>query len=166
MNTILIDLALVATIAVIVLAKFRARAKGSDGSYNPKPLLTPNELEFLGRLEQSVPEMRFHAQVAMGSIIEPNVSRRENGKEYWRLRGNIAQKIIDFVAQDRTTGNIVAIIELDDRTHNGDKDAERDLITGAAGFKTIRWHSKRKPDTAEIRAQLIELPSQAKQMAS
>lgn len=146
-------------IAFAVFAKLKSGGGEGEagGRYKAKPLLTPNELEFLNRLEQAAPEMRFHCQVGMGALVEPNTSRRENGKEYMRLLGKVSQKRIDFVAQDRATGNIVAIIELDDRTHNGDKDAERDSITADAGFRTIRWQSKSKPSVAEIRAQLTAI---------
>ena len=172
MTTLLIILVVAAAIAFAVFAKLKAGGETETNSYKAKRLLTPNELEFLNRLEAAAPELRFHGQVAMGAIIEPNTSRRENGKEYMSLRGKVAQKIIDFIAQDRATGDIVAIIELDDKTHSGNKDAARGSITADAGYKTIRWHSKNKPDAAEIRSKLLPLakgqPSQqaAKQPAA
>ena len=91
-------------------------------------------------------------------ILDPDMPRSE-GKAHMRLRGMFAQKFVDFVAQDRKTGAIVAIIELDDRTHKADKDARRDAMLASAGYKTVRWQSKAKPDTAAIRAQLMSTPS-------
>jgi very-short-patch-repair endonuclease len=44
-----------------------------------------------------------------------------------------SQKIVDFVAQRRSDGSIVAIIELDDRTHGSEKDAPRDEMLKSAG---------------------------------
>ena len=47
------------------------------------------------------------------------------------------------------------VIELDDRTHDADKDARRDDMLKSAGYRTIRWHSKTNLDVAAIRAQLF-----------
>lgn len=146
--------------AVVLKAKLAAQGAGSESAkdrFKAKPLLSPNELEFLGRLEAAVPELRICPQVAMGSILDPGIPRSE-GKAYMRLRGMFAQKFVDFVAQDRKSGAIVAIIELDDRTHKADKDAKRDAMLASAGYKTVRWQSKAKPDAAAIRAELITEP--------
>ena len=155
---------LIAIVAVgfVGLAFLRAkvggnRGMGSSGKFKAKRLLSPNELEFICRLESAAPELRFHAQVSMGAVLDPAVPR-SNGKAYMSIRGMFAQKIIDFVAQDKRTGNIVAIIELDDRTHNGAKDAKRDAMLSSAGYRTIRWNSKSKPDSSTIRFELFPQP--------
>ena len=159
--SILIGFVAVAGIAVIAFAMLKALMASQSGQagkgppeFKAKPFLTPNELEFLGRLEAAVPEYRFHGQVAMGALLDPAVSRKD-GKEYFRLRGMISQKVVDFVAQSRQDGKIKAIIELDDRTHDSEKDAKRDAMLASAGFQTVRWNSKTKPDIAAIRARLV-----------
>ena len=143
----------------ILKAKIAAKGVGPDESekFKAKTLLTANELEFLGRLEVAAPELRFHAQVAMGALLDPAVSRKD-GKAYYRLRGMFAQKIVDFVAQDRISGAVVAIIELDDRTHDSEKDTKRDSMLAGAGYRIVRWNSKTKPDATVIRSQLITPP--------
>ena len=161
-------LAVVVVVAAAFLAiKARALAgqssKGSVPGFKRKPFLTANELEFLGRLEAAAPELRFHAQVSMGALIDPAASRKD-GKEYFRARGMFSQKIVDYVAQRRSDGSIVAVIELDDRTHDSAKDGKRDAMLASAGYKVARWNSKQKPDAAAIRAELI--PSAAPQPAT
>ena len=47
------------------------------------------------------------------------------------------------------------MIELDDRTHNAGKDAKRDEMLECAGYRTVRWKSKAKPDAEAIRAALL-----------
>jgi very-short-patch-repair endonuclease len=79
---------------------------------------------------------------------------RTNAKAYYRLRGMFSQKIVDFVAQARDDGSIVAIIELDDRTHDAERDSKRDVMLASAGYRIVRWNSKTKPDAAAIRAAL------------
>lgn len=124
--------------------------------FQKKVWLTDNEMEFLLRLERAVPEFRFHAQVAMGALLNPTVSRFGRGKEYFRLRSQFSQKIVDFVAQRRDDGKIVAVIELDDRTHDTQKDAQRDKMLLQAGYRVMRWHSRRKPDLQTIRHTLLD----------
>lgn len=143
----------------VAFIKAKAPAKndnaiGQDAAFKAKTLLTANELEFLARLEFAAPELRFCPQVAMGALLEPAVPRKD-AKAYYRSRGMFAQKIVDFVAQRRDTGAVVAVIELDDRTHSVEKDEKRDAMLAQAGYKIIRWHSKNKPSVAEIRATLV-----------
>ena len=155
-----------ALLIVMILALAFGRRKGGKAPlFKARPLLTANELEFLHRLESAVPEYRFHAQVAMGALLEPAMARKGNGSNYMRVRGMFSQKIVDYVAQRRDTGQIVAIIELDDRTHDKDKDASRDAMLHQAGYRTVRWQSKNRPGAAEILAALVEPPSLLKPAA-
>lgn len=143
----------------VLKAKIATKAATDDSAnanFKTKTLMTPNELEFLGRLESAAPEYRFCPQVAMGALLDPTAARKD-GKAYMRARGMFAQKIVDFVAQDRKTGAVIAIIELDDRTHNGEKDGKRDAMLASAGYRIIRWNSKAKPDIATIRSELISV---------
>lgn len=140
----------------LFLAKFFRGDAGEPASdqFKAKVLLSPNELEFLVRLETAVPELRFLAQVAMGALLNPVVSRQD-AQAYYRQRAMFAQKIVDYVAQRRSDGAIVAIVELDDRTHDSDKDARRDAMLASAGYRVVRWESKAKPDLQTIRAALM-----------
>lgn len=47
-------------------------------------------------------------------------------------------------------------MELDDKTHNNDRDAKRDAMLEQAGYRVIRWQSKSKPSLEEIK-QKVEL---------
>jgi hypothetical protein len=163
----LITMLAIAGAAAVGLAILKAKLGGASGEakFKAKALLTANELEFLGRLEAAAPELRFFPQVAMGALLDPAVPRSDR-KAYYRLRGMFSQKIVDFVAQRRADGQIVAIIELDDRTHDADKDARRDEMLRSAGYRTVRWNSKTKPDAAAIRAQLFPPPPPAAQPAA
>lgn len=156
------DLTPVIIVALVVLCAFAiwaflaGRRGGKAADFVAKQFLTPNELEFLQRLEGALPEMRIHAQVAMGALMQPAVRRGEDASKHSSARNRFAQKICDYVIQRRDTGKVVAIVELDDRTHKAEKDAARDAMTLQAGYRTIRWHSKNKPTREEIRAKVIE----------
>lgn len=145
----------------LALVKSKLASGGAGAKFKAKPLLTDNEMEFLSRLEGAAPELRFCPQVAMGALMDPAVTRGDR-KAYYRLRGMFSQKIVDFVAQRRSDGQIVAVIELDDRTHDAEKDARRDEMLTSAGYRIVRWQSKSKPDSAAIRAALVPAtPQQA-----
>ena len=161
-STLLIALVFLFIAAAAVVFALRGRQLGTGDRlrFKSKVLLTANELEFLGRLEAAMPELRFCPQVALGALLEPAVPRRD-GREFYRLRGMFSQKIVDFVAQRRTDGAVIALIELDDRTHDSATDAQRDAITQSAGYKVIRWNSKAKPVAAAIQEQLRPLTTPA-----
>jgi len=145
--------------AAFAFVKARLAATGVQAKFKAKPLMTANEMDFLARLEGAAPELRFCPQVAMGALMDPAVSRGDR-KAYYRLRGMFSQKIVDFVAQRRSDGKIVAVIELDDRTHDAEKDARRDEMLTSAGYRIVRWNSKSKPAAAAIRETLMPAPPQ------
>lgn len=105
-----------------------------------KQLLTNAEREALNHIEAALPWCRIHAQVAMGAIVQP--AGHLKGADFYRERGKFSQKIVDFVAEDRSTGEVVVLIELDDSSHRRDRDEKRDQITRTAGYKTIRLRLK------------------------
>ena len=156
-NIVLIAVSLVAMGLGLAAAKAKLAAQGGSSAgqnrFKAKPMLTPNELEFLARLETAAPEFKICPQVAMGSLLDPDVPRSD-ARAYMRLRGMFSQKVVDFVVLERKTGAVAAIIELDDRTHKVEKDAKRDAMLASAGYKIVRWQSKAKPDAASIRAEL------------
>lgn len=119
-----------------------------------KRFMTPNELEFLRRLEEAVPDLRVHCQVAMGAVLKPAQQRSLDRARYASIRGRYSQKIIDYVLQRRDNGEILFIVELDDASHDAARDAARDAMLQEAGYLTVRWHSRNKPSVADIREQL------------
>lgn len=121
--------------------------RGRKGSYKAKALLTENEKEFFSRLVEALPKHHVFPQVSLGALLQASAGNR---KEHFRIRATFSQKIADFVICDRDL-KVVAVVELDDRTHNPANDAKRDAMLNEAGYRTIRWHSRRKPDIAEIR---------------
>lgn len=118
---------------------------------NKKDLLTGNEREFYGRICRALPEHTVLAQVAMGALIEVDQALAD---QEFAVREKFARKIVDFVVCDRQM-RVVALIELDDRTHDAEKDRARDAMTAAAGYRTLRWDSRAKPTEAQIRAEVL-----------
>ena len=146
--------------AVVVVLIIGLKVIESGGLISSKPkvraktFLTKAEREALQHIETALPWCRIHAQVAMGAIVQP--AKNLSASNYHRERGRFSQKIIDFVAEDRSSGKIVVLIELDDRTHKIERDAMRDRITKAAGYQTsrlkLKWPNQRNVGQAISKA--------------
>lgn len=136
-----------------VLAVVSAIASGGNKSkIIAKPILTENETEFFYRLQRALPDYHIFPQVALGAILDAS----GNGNARMATRGYFSQKIADYVVCEKNTMKILAIVELDDKTHNHKKDARRDKMLDSAGYRTIRYYSKRKPSEAEITKSIAE----------
>ena len=128
----------------------RETTSAKPASIRAKRLITAAERQFLETLEQALPDCRVYVQVAMGALLDP--VKGLEPRERLRVRGRFAQKIIDYVIEDRKSGEVVALVELDDRTHRADRDQARDAMTAEAGFRTIRFHRDRWPTPETVRA--------------
>lgn len=110
------------------------------GAIKPKRIMTEAEWKMIKIIERHYPNTYIMAQVSFDGIIQ---AYSEGFSERQSIRARFSQKRADFVLIDRNTGAVVVIIELDDRSHNAEKDAERDAMTRMAGYKTIRVPSLR-----------------------
>ena len=114
-----------------------------------KRFLTRAEQETLGYLETAFPRFRVHCQVSMGALMSPE---RALGRHdaLWTHRLD-SQKIVDYVLQDRRSGEVIALVELDDASHWRRRDHARDVLTDIAGYRTIRLETARRPTLASVR---------------
>ncbi|WP_336314644.1 DUF2726 domain-containing protein [Sphingomonas koreensis] len=137
-----------AAIFLACIVMLFALIKGADGSLAPiaKRFLTAREQAMLVALEHVLPMYRIHAQVSMGALLA--APRRPGRRFNTADRNAFSQKIVDFVVVDPTTWIVVALVELDDRSHNAIKDRVRDAMTAGAGYKTIRISSSARPTVA------------------
>lgn len=124
-----------------------------------KSLLTPNEAEFFRRLQRALPDYQVFPQVSFAAFITDDGRLSTNAR--WSVRAKFDRKISDFLICDRKTLAVVALVELDDRTHTATADRQRDAITKAAGYQTIRFQSKQKPTEADIRTLFRHAPAWA-----
>lgn len=152
--TVLIILLLAAAAAAWVLMQPTSQAKSGARRVTAKALLTPNEREFYRRLLAALPQHVVLTQVAMGALMQPTADKAE--RAFRSTRGLFSQKIVDFVVLNDKL-EVVTLIELDDRTHNKLKDAQRDRLTGEAGYVTLRYESKAKPSVEQLRTDVLAL---------
>ena len=126
-------------------------------NYNPKQFMTDTERQFYGKLQSAVQGYFVFPQVSTSSIITPFVSPYNYGT-YKSALNKINQTTIDYIICDSSL-NIVALIELDDKSHDKkqDRDQKRDSYTAQAGYRTIRFDC-RSQLTAELIRQRIFAP--------
>ncbi|MCW2351747.1 DUF2726 domain-containing protein [Sphingobium sp. B12D2B] len=154
-------------IGVIAAVTTRLRfllARGATLAPVAKPFLTNREYAMLAALEQVLPMYRIHAQVSMGALLAP--APRPGRRTLPSDRNAFAQKIVDFVIVDPTVGKVVALLELDDRWHDADKDRARDAMTARAGYQTIRVPASAKPTIQTAEAAVGHLKNAASPAAS
>jgi hypothetical protein len=142
--------AIVAFVLLIILAAFLKGSKPWLARIQRKPLMTDNEKAFFGRLQRALPGHLVFPQVSFAAFLtdDGELARQKR----WAVRARFDRKIADFVVCARGTLEIIALVELDDRTHSATADRQRDEITKAVGYQTIRFQSKQKPSEAEIAA--------------
>jgi hypothetical protein len=150
-NTVVVLICAVVLLVSVLLMVLLLRDGGPK--YRPIPIMTPNELEFFGRISKAVPEAFVFPQVAMSALIAPSDT---DGKKRMAAFRKISQKRVDWAIYTKDM-KLVCIVELDDQTHNPENDASRDAMLDSAGISTVRWDSRKKPPVGEIRKTLIEL---------
>lgn len=134
-------------------AVFVSDRVGKRSPFFKKALLTGNELHFYKQLVSAAGEGHVVlCQVSMGALIDN--AGADGSEKYWRLRSRYGQKIVDYVICDEKSMSVKVLVELDDRTHSKVKDRERDALTDSAGYKTLRFESKKKPDVLTLRRTL------------
>lgn len=116
-----------------------------------KLLLTERERAARAIIERVLPHARVHVQVSMGALLQAKGGFGRG--DAMRTRNKFSRKIVDFVIEDRAPGAILALVELDDRSHDILRDKLRDKMTAFAGYRTIRLPAGRI-DHADIAARL------------
>jgi very-short-patch-repair endonuclease len=142
-------------VLVVALIGLFVILKGAGAETLPvvaRRLMTEREREVINLIEDAVPHCRVHSQVAMAALID--AKKGLSRKERVAVRNRFDRKIVDFVLEDKASGDVLALIELDDRSHNAAKDRRRDEITKAAGYRTVRLGAG-KPDRVNLQQQIL-----------
>ena len=115
----------------------------SNASFFPykfKYLLTKNEYYFYNNIKQITTPLNLQilAKIRLADLIE--VDKIQAGKDYMKYFAKIKSKHIDFAIADNM--KIIALIELDDNSHQQNERVERDNFVNNAllkvGYTVIR----------------------------
>ena len=126
-----------------------------DLSYRRLPLMTEAEINFFIKLQMAFPGYFVFPQVGASGLIDVK-SEPFNRYHFFSALNWIDTARIDFTLCD-PQGRVVALIELDDWSHDEkkDRDEARNYIYRAAGYRLFRFDCRRMPDSAQIRAAII-----------
>lgn len=148
---------LLAILAVTyVILKRRPSLDQSDGPwpYYAKDTLTRTEQVLYHRLVAALPTYIVLAQVQVSRILGV-----KKGFEFNAWNNRINRMSYDFVVCEKNFG-VIAIIELDDKSHEKvsriEADAKKGRATAAAGIPLIRWQASALPDETSIRQALAK----------
>lgn len=151
--TPLLKLILLAVAVLILVAAIKLALSRLGGSkFKLKtPLIGVKAQELYRLLVSSLPDHVILAEVAFSRLVK---AEGGGSREDFRKFATARQKVADFVICDKSF-SVVAVVELDDSTHNSAKDAKRDEIIREAGSKTVRWRVSKLPRPDEIRRQVL-----------
>jgi hypothetical protein len=150
----LIALAITATLLFIIRAKPRTKTDLKETNwpfYPKKPLSNPEQVLYF-RLAAALPNHIILGQVQLSRILGV-----KKGHNYNQWNNRINRMSTDFVICSKNA-TIVAVIELDDSTHERPDrkkaDLKKDKALASAGIKLIRWNVKSMPDTSTIQCSI------------
>lgn len=156
---ILLLVVVVAVVAILPVLKAKSQRGGTDEVwpfYAKKPLSRPEQVLYF-RLVQALPDHIVLAQVQLSRLLGV-----KKGNNYQAWLNRINRMSADFVVCNKDS-SIVAVIELDDATHQKEDrqatDAKKDKALTSADIRIVRWQAKGIPDLATI--QSILMPNMA-----
>lgn len=140
-------------IVIAVISVFLGKAKLLKAHevwpfYPRKPLTNPEQILYF-RLLNALPDHIILAQVQLSRFLGV---KKGNNFQSWLNRIN--RLSADYVICSKDA-SVVAVIELDDTSHNNSKrqetDRKKDKAIRDAGLKIIRWNVKSIPNEDEIK---------------
>jgi very-short-patch-repair endonuclease len=142
-------------IAAVIAAGLKTRI-ADVWPFEKKRVLTESEQTVYWRLLKVAPEFVVLAQVALSSLVDVK-SGTPKRQAHWN---KVSQKSVDF-ALCRKDGSVLAVIEVDDKTHLAAKRAETDRVKNkileAAGIPILRWKASPLPSEESMRTDITAL---------
>ena len=147
------QLLVIGVIAFILIAVLKAKLANDDSGddwpfYARKPLSSPEQVLYF-RLCSALPDHIVLAQVGLSRLLGV-----KKGSNYQSWLNRISRMSADFVVCAKDS-SIVAVIELDDASHEKESrksaDAKKDKAIASAGVRMIRWQVKSLPNEMEIK---------------
>lgn len=145
-------------IALVIVALALIALKGKTKideiwPFYPKKPLTPPEQILYFRLVKALPDHIVLAQVQLSRFLGV-----KKGNNYQSWINRINRMSADYVICEKDS-KVLAVIELDDATHQTDKrkeaDEKKDKALASAGIKLLRWNVKSMPDEQAIKNLLL-----------
>lgn len=123
--------------------------------YKKKLLLTKNEWVFYKKLKPICDKYKLHiiSKVRLADLVE--VNKNKSDKDYIKYFNMISRKHIDFVICKPDNLQVLALIELDDKSHNKQERIDRDNFVNNV-CKITNYKLLRITNYDDIEKQLTE----------
>ncbi len=160
MALVLLALLAIAASLIRLLGRQQKALRVAAGYEAVPALLTPAERSFFGVLQLAVAsDYQIFVKVRLADIVRPVRSPSRSG---WQSAFNrITAKHVDFVLCDSSRLGVVAVIELDDRTHErferGVRDGLVDSALADAHIPVLRVSARQSYSPTQIREQVDSL---------
>jgi Protein of unknown function (DUF2726) len=144
-NSTLFLIAGIAIFLIVLAAIKSAGVRGKSFAAKAKRLLSRNEQPMYFRLVEAFPDLVVLAQVSFSGLMTGKTQSDRN---------KFNRKIADFVICTKAF-EIVAIVELDDSSHQGreKQDSERDAMLESVGYRVVRF--KKTPNVADLKTAIF-----------
>lgn len=156
MELIVLFIILLSIISVVLT--FLAKKGESSFTYRQRgALFSPAERSFLGVLDSAVSESyRVFGKVRVADVILPEKS---TNRRKWQFSFNrISGKHFDYVRCCKDTLNVIAVIELDDKSHKRKKSQARDKFLDSAcesaSLTLVRFAAQAQYIVSEVREKI------------
>jgi hypothetical protein len=148
-------LIIISIIFLILAVSVEKATISKDYNYQQrKALFTPAERSFFGVLEQAITDKyRVLGKVRVADILTP--AKNMNRKKWQTAFNRISSKHFDYVLCEKDTLSVIAVIELDDKSHKREKSIARDKLLNSAcdsaNLILIRFDVKARYQVQDIR---------------
>lgn len=139
-------IALLILLVVMILVVIFKRTQAWP--YQAVPVMSPIEKKFYWQLKNTFPDYHILAQVHLSQVIRP-----PRGKNELKWLNKIWYMSLDYVILDNKL-EMVAVIELDDRSHllkrRREADQRKNKALKAAGIRLIRIQASHLPNNVQL----------------
>lgn len=158
----LIGLLFLVVVVFVIIAVVAGSMKPATTAAKPLyrlrgPLFSPAERSFLGVLTQAVPdELIVMGKVRVADVI--TTAKGLDSSERQSAFNKISAKHFDYVVCDRSTLEVISVVELNDKSHKRTKRAKRDAFLrdacASAGLQLLEFEAKSNYSVSEVRNRL------------
>jgi very-short-patch-repair endonuclease len=143
-------------ITLVVIRSFIKNKRGKEiWPYYAKKPITKTELILYYRLVNALPDKIILSQVQLSRVLGV-----KKGNNFGEWNNRINRMSLDFVVCRKEDAGIIAVIELDDKSHEKEErikaDEKKDKALESANIRIIRWKVDEMPDEKTIKRILSE----------
>ncbi len=157
-----VALLVIVVVVALIMAILKQRQNWGQSEEYPytrnQGLFSPAERSFLGILEQAIgDEYRAFGKVRVADVVD--VKSMSDRRVWQRAFNRISAKHFDFVLCRNDDLTVLAVVELDDGSHQSKKSRNRDAflvgLCDAIGLPLIQVPAQRVYSLSEVRATLM-----------